>query len=115
MSESIILANIRIDLGRREDLRIFRNNTGALRDKLGRWVHYGLAPGSPDLIGLKTVTITPEMVGRSVAIFVGIECKTAKGRVTEEQVSFLRMLEQRGALSGIARSTDDALRIIEGM
>lgn len=114
MTESEILYAIRLALGTMPDVRLFRNNIGSFKDRTGRWVQYGLAPGSADLIGLRTVTITPEMVGREVALFIGIECKTDKGRISEEQESFLRMLEQRGALAGIARSVDDAKRIIAG-
>lgn len=112
MNESEILYSIRLSLGNMPDVRLFRNNCGAFKDKDGRWVQYGLAPGSADLIGLRTMTITPDMVGRSVALFVGIECKTDKGRISEDQQSFLLMLQQRGALSGIARSLEDAKRII---
>lgn len=112
MTESEILYQIRLSFGDCPDVRLFRNNCGALHDRGGRLVHYGLAPGSSDLIGLRTVTVTPEMVGRQLAVFIGVECKTNKGRATEEQESFLHMLEQRGALAGIARSVDDAKRII---
>ena len=38
--------------------RLWRNNTGALKDATGRLVRYGLCPGSSDLIGLRTRIIT---------------------------------------------------------
>ena len=111
-SESEILYEIRRDLGREPSLRLFRNNCGAFRDQTGRCVQYGLAPGSPDLVGLQTLTITQDLVGRAVALFVGLECKSAHGRTSEEQQSFLAMLAERGAVSGVVRSTEDVRRIL---
>jgi hypothetical protein len=49
--------------------RLFRNNTGTLRDQHGRPVQFGLCKGSADLIGYRTITITPDMVGQQVAVF----------------------------------------------
>jgi hypothetical protein len=56
--------------------RLWRNNTGTLRDQHGRPVSFGLCKGSADLIGYRTITITPEMVGQQVAVFTSIEVKT---------------------------------------
>jgi hypothetical protein len=53
-------------------VRLFRNNSGAFEDKDGRWIRYGLANESkavnevlksPDLIGWRPRTVTPDMVG----------------------------------------------------
>jgi hypothetical protein len=49
-------------------MRLWRNNIG-LAFYQGKYVQYGLAPGSGDLIGFRSVTITPEMVGQRVAVF----------------------------------------------
>lgn len=63
---------------------LWRNNVGALMDKTGRPVRYGLANDSKqlnetiksaDLIGWQSVTITADMVGQRIARFVSIECK----------------------------------------
>ena len=91
--------------------RLFRNNTGTLRDQHGRPVSFGLAKGSADLIGWRTVTITPEMVGQQVAVFTSIEVKTATGRLTPEQRQWLAAVETAGGIAGVARSVEDALRI----
>jgi hypothetical protein len=90
---------------------LFRNNTGTLRDANGRPVSFGLCKGSADLIGWRTVTITPEMVGQQVAVFTSIEVKTASGRLTPEQRQWLAAVETAGGIAGVARSVEDALRI----
>jgi hypothetical protein len=97
----------------RGTIRLFRNNVGALRDATGRLVRYGLAPGSSDLIGWRTITVTPDMVGQTVAQFVAIEVKD-RGRATPEQLTFIEAVTRAGGLAGVARSPDDA-RTILGM
>ena len=91
--------------------RLWRNNTGALKDAQGRLVRYGLCPGSSDLIGLRTITITPDMVGQTLAVFTAIEVKD-RGRATPEQQAFIAMVQAAGGLAGIARSVDDARTIL---
>jgi len=91
--------------------RLFRNNTGTLRDQHGRPVSFGLCKGSADLIGWRTVTITPEMVGTQVAVFTSIEVKTPTGRVKPEQQQWLDVVQAAGGIAGVARSVEDALRI----
>ena len=91
--------------------RLFRNNTGTLRDQHGRPVSFGLARGSADLIGWRTVTITPEMVGQQVAVFTSIEVKTPAGRIRPEQQQWLDAVQAAGGIAGVARSVEDALRI----
>ena len=87
---------------------IWRNNTGALRDERGRLVRYGLCQGSADLIGFRRVTVTPEMVGQTVAEFVAIEVKAGSGRVTPEQANFLAVVGEAGGVAGVARSVEEA-------
>ncbi len=114
MSETSILQNIRLDLGLLPEVKIFRNNTGALRDDKGRPVTFGLHPGSPDLVGWRTVIVTPEMVGKPLAVFLGIEVKTRFGRPTEQQQLFLETVRSAGGMAGVARSPDQA-RFIAGL
>ena len=66
--ETNIQQRIRLALGTREDVRLFRNQVGQLPDpRTGRPVQFGLAKGSADIVGWKTVEVTPDMVaiGRS--------------------------------------------------
>ena len=112
-SETTLQQQIRLALGQRPDLRLFRNQVGQLPDpRSGRWVQFGLAKGSSDLIGFKTVEITPEMVGEKVAVFCSIEVKTPVGRPTKQQQNWLTAVQNAGGIVGIASSVKDAIKII---
>jgi hypothetical protein len=110
VSEQQIQQEIRLAVSK-GDTRVFRNNTGTLRDQRGRPVSFGLAKGSADLIGWCTVTITPEMVGQRIAVFTSIEVKTATGRLRPDQQQWLDAVQAAGGIAGVARSVEDALRI----
>ena len=113
-SETKIQQEIRLALGQRSDLRLFRNETGKLPDpRTGRWVQFGLAKGSSDLIGFKTVKITPEMIGQEVAQFVSIEIKTESGKLTNVQHNWLQKVKSSGGIVGVARTVKDALQILK--
>jgi hypothetical protein len=107
VTEQQIQQEIRIACGT-GNTRLFRNNTGTLRDQNGRPVSFGLARGSADLIGWRTVTITPDMVGQQVAVFTSIEVKTATGRLRPEQQQWLDAVQAAGGIAGVARSVSDA-------
>lgn len=104
---------IRLTLGRGL-VRLFRNNTGALKDQQGRLVTFGLCKGSSDLIGWRSVTVTPDMVGQKLAVFVAIEVKD-KGRPTQEQLAFVKTVRDAGGLAGIARGIPEAQAILDGL
>ena len=110
MSEQRIQQEIRIACST-GDTRLFRNNTGTLRDQNGRPVQFGLCKGSADLIGWKRVTVTPEMVGATVAVFLSIEVKTPTGRLRPEQQQWLDAVQAAGGIAGVARSVEDAIRL----
>jgi len=111
VSEQRIQQEIRIACST-GDTRLFRNNTGTLRDQHGRPVQFGLCKGSADLIGWKRVTVTPEMVGQQVAVFLSIEVKTPTGKLRPEQKQWLDAVQAAGGIAGVARSVENALRIV---
>lgn len=96
--ESEILSQILIALGRDPRCFIFRNNTGALPDRHGRLIRYGLV-GSADILGC----LRPS--GR----FLAIEVKTKTGIQSTEQQAFQRTLIAAGGIYLLARSVQDAL------
>ena len=95
----------------RGDLRLFRNDVGFGTNARGLPVRYGLHPGSPDLIGWKRVTVTPDMIGQTIAVAVGLEVKTESGRLRSDQRVFLDHMQDFGALAGVARSIEEAKSI----
>ena len=110
-SETTIVQNIRLALSN-GFVRLFRNNVGVLQDREGRYVTYGLCKGSSDLIGWKSLVITPDMVGKRIAQFIALEAKSASGKVTDEQRAFILAVRQAGGRAGMARSTQEAKEII---
>lgn len=92
--------------------RLFRNNVGVLKDERGVPVRYGLQVGSGDLIGWVPVTVTADMVGQRLAVFVSVETKGAKGRVTAEQAAWADAVSEAGGRAGVARKDDDLTIIL---
>ena len=112
MSEHEIQQRIRLACGH-GPVRLWRNNSGALVDQQGRLVRFGLCKGSSDLLGLRTLEITPDLVGQRLAQFVALEIKTARGVVSPEQRAFLDLVEQLGGLAAICRSVEAAEQVLK--
>lgn len=114
--ETTLQQQIRLALGMLPDVRLWRNNSGKLPDpRTGRWVQFGVAsPGGSDLIGYRSVVITPDMVGQKVAVFTAIEIKTPTGRATPAQQHFIDHIRQAGGIAAIVRSVADARRLVGG-
>lgn len=126
MSEINAMRRILLALGGRPNTRLFRNNVGmgwagrvikrtqnniTLTDY--RPLHAGLVKGSSDLIGWNTVEITPDMVGRRIAVFTAIEVKAGpRSRRTPEQVAFIEAVNTFGGIAGVVTNEDEATQII---
>jgi hypothetical protein len=111
MTEQTTQQRIRLALSK-GPTRLWRNNTGCLKDQQGRPVRFGLCEGSADLIGYTTVEVTPDMVGQRIAVFTAVEVKAERGRPTPQQTAFIEHVRQAGGRAGIARSIEDAERIV---
>lgn len=111
MTESDAQSLIRQQVGN-GPVRLFRNNVGATRDARGRLIRYGLAKGSADLIGWLTRKITQDDVGETIAQFVSIEVKSSSGKPRPDQIAWQDAVNQAGGRAGIARSVEDAVKII---
>ncbi len=115
-AETTLQQQIRLAVGSRCDLRLFRNQVGSLPDpRTGRLVTFGLARGSADLIGWRTVTVTPDMVGQRLAVFTSIEVKTSTGRLRPEQQAWLGVVRSAGGVAGVARSVSDAEALLSNL
>lgn len=72
--------------GAQHGVMLWRNNVGAFQSPGGSWVRFGLANDSPqlnkriksgDLVGIRSVLITPQHVGQRIGQFVSREAKKA--------------------------------------
>lgn len=108
-SEEAVQAEVRLSAVKR-GVQLWRNNVGVLVDATGRPVRYGLANDSKalnskiksgDLIGWRPVFITPEMVGKVLAQFVSIECKSQKkhARIEKAQTAWAELVRKNGGLA----------------
>ena len=77
-----------------------------------RMMPFGLCEGSSDIIGVQPVTITQEMVGQTVGVFIAQEVKTQTGRASKKQLHFIDFINKKGGVAGIVRSVKDALELI---
>lgn len=101
----------------------WRNNRGTamLKDK---FIRFGIPEpkghetdddykGS-DRIGFEQVTITPDMVGKTVAVFKGIEIKGRGDRLKEGQRRWHSFLIEHGALSEIwLEQKDGTIKVVK--
>jgi len=114
-SEAAVQAQVRLEAARVGTV-CWRNNVGVLRDDRGVPVRYGLANDSKavntrfksaDLIGIKPLVVTPEMVGSVVGQFWSRECKfagwTYRGDAHEvAQLNWAQLVQAHGGDAGFA-------------
>lgn len=81
---------------------IFRVNVGSGFTKDGRYFNTGVPSGFSDLFGVR------KSDGRAVFI----EVKTPKGRPTDKQINFINRMKEHGAIAGICRSAEEAIKLI---
>lgn len=101
---------------------LFRNQVGhyviAQKDckscqRFGTHLKSGLCVGSSDLIGYTPVLVGEQHVGRTLALFTGIEAKREVGGVvSDEQRRFLIAVETAGGIQGVARGEQDLAAIL---
>jgi len=99
LTDRDIIAQTMLDLA--ETHTLWRNNTGALQDKRGRLVRFGLHPGSSDLIGFQ---VCGGLDGYDRAIFTAIECKSARDRLSDAQRTFLSHVSRSGGIAQVAQA-----------
>ena len=101
---------------------VFRNDCGvawvggkALRDRDGNFyvkkpkrISYGLMRGSGDYIGWTPIEITPDMVGKKIAVFTSCEIKTKGDRMSSAQKIWHDTVKKHGGISEIW--TEEGLR-----
>lgn len=109
MKETPVQTLIRLE-ATRKGLRLWRNNCGAVTTADGRFIRFGLANDSravndkiksSDLIGVRPVTITPDMVGKKFGQFVAREVKRSDWKYTgtkreKAQLNFINLINSMG-------------------
>lgn len=136
-SESTVQRKIWLGLGTIS--RLFRLNTGrawlsnmgpagvqklsdgAVLIKSARSIAIGFAApngdpveGASDLNGWTTVEVTPEMVGKHIAVYTAIETKaTQGGKKRAGQINFCDQVNAAGGIAGFANSEEAAHGIVE--
>ena len=124
--ETPIQSEIMLESGKIPSLRVFRNNNGVgfqgevtydkppvITLKNYRRIRYGLIPGSGDLVGWQSVTITPDMVGQKIAQFVSVEVKSKKGKAGDQQKNWRDQVNSAGGKAVIIRSAEELREVFE--
>lgn len=121
MLESEVQQLIQVEASK-QNITLFRNNSGAFKDSTGRMVRYGLGNiskkfndelKSSDLIGLKEITITQDMVGQKFAMFIAIEVKNpdwqynVKSDREQAQKKFIDLIISKGGRASFVKSVAD--------
>lgn len=106
-SESLIMREIRLELGKIPEVVLWRNNVGSAeyvspQGDVQR-VSYGLCPGSSDLIGII----------RGSGRFLALEVKRPGEYPTKQQRMFLALVTMAGGVGAVVTSVDDALRVVK--
>lgn len=112
MSETPTINLLKLEASR-VGARLWRNNIGAAHAPNGAFIRYGLANESKrmnevmksgDLIGIRPVFITPDMVGTTIGQFISREVKAPNWRWhgTEREQAQLKWAELITSLGGDA-------------
>jgi hypothetical protein len=112
-------------------MKMFRNNVGMLPNPdTGVPVRFGLGNESAklnkelksgDLVGFAEITVTPEMVGKKIAVFTNIEVKSLgfiikdvynKNSREYAQNEFNKLITNANGIAGFASSAQDVDNIV---
>lgn len=104
-----------------QNLTLWRNNSGGFYDSYGNFTRFGLGNvsqkwnkeyKSSDLIGIQTIVITPEDVGKTMGIFSAVEVKPKgwKWSGTKREIAqhnFLKIVCRYGGRGIFATNSKD--------
>ena len=125
-SEAAVQEKIRLVAGRSNHI-CDRNNSGALPDKNGRYVRFGLGNDSAainevrkssDLIGCVPMLILPHHVGRTIGVYCATEVKGERWKWSgdsreEAQLAFLDDVVRHGGIGMFATHEQQYLNTIQ--
>lgn len=101
-------------IGSRPDVLAWRQMVGVFRayDNPERVIKVGTA-GMSDTGMIVAVTITADMVGKTVGVAVCPEFKTATGKQKEKQQNWQRAVEAVGGIYRLIRSPAELVKLVE--
>lgn len=103
VKENAILRDVLVAVSALPHTHCWRNNTGRLPDRNGRWVSFGV-PGSGDVLGCHR--------GHAIAI----ETKRSKGGVqSDQQKLFERAWRNAGGVYILSTDADEVLAVLRGL
>ena len=120
MKEDRVLSKIRLNASKK-GIYLWRNNNGAVHTTDGRFIRFGLANDSKqlneklksaDLIGIKPLVVTTEMVGKTVGIFFSREVKREGWKYTGTareiaQLAWINLINSLGGDASFIMHEDD--------
>lgn len=99
--------------------RLFRNNRGMFYTMDGRPTRAGLeASGASDCIGFARVTITPDMVGKTIAALLVVETKKSSWKkpstkTEKEQQNFINFVNENGGIGFFLTDPENLQKAID--
>ncbi len=127
MLENPVQTRIRLEAAT-AGLQLFRNNVGACTDETGRLIRYGLGNDSekinkvlksPDLVGWQSIVITPDMIGKRVAVVASLEVKRSDWNPAKKldphelaQQAWHDLVNAAGGKSGFATGPADIYKVM---
>lgn len=120
MKENATLPKIRLKASRK-GIYLWRNNNGAVHTAEGNFIRFGLANDSKvindrlkssDLIGIKPVTITLDMVGKILGVFMSREVKRPGWKFTgtsreNAQLNWINLINSLGGDAAFITNEDE--------
>ena len=101
-------------VGQRRDVLAWKQPVGLFRalNDPERKVFVG-TPGQSDAMAVVAVTITPEMVGKTIGVAVAPEFKRRDGTQRESQQAWQAAFEARGGIYRLVRSAEDMRQLVQ--
>jgi hypothetical protein len=101
-------------VGARQDVMVWKQPVGLFRalEDPDRKVLVG-TPGQSDTMAVVAVTITPDMVGKTIGVAVAPEFKTTKGKQSDRQKLWQAAFEKRGGIYALIRSPAEMIELVQ--